>query len=84
MREIAELYLRDFLDRSSAKPCDVPSKTVRTSASIDWTKRESTRAGMRRAVRQALRNRQFPKESLAAITQLIIDQAATWGDRWAA
>ena len=59
-------------------------QTVRNSATIDWTKRESTRAGMKLAVRKALRKHKFPKESVAIITELIFSQAATWGDRWAA
>lgn len=59
-------------------------QTVRHSASIDWTKRESTRAGMRLAVPRALRKHKFPKDAVDNIAQLIFDQTATWGDRWAA
>ena len=49
--------------------------TVRRNATIDWAKRESVRANMRRLVRRVLRRRGNPPERTEDATETVVRQA---------
>ena len=58
-------------------------ETVRKNTSIDWTLRESVRAGMRNAVRRTLRKHGYPPDKEEKATQTVIEQAELLSEEWA-
>jgi type I restriction enzyme, R subunit len=57
-------------------------QTIRTSASIDWTRKESVRAKMRVEVRKALAKYGYPPDLQRAAVDLVIRQAETLAAAW--
>ena len=58
-------------------------ETVRRNTTIDWTLRESVRAGMRNAVRRILRKHGYPPDKEEKATQTVIEQAELLSETWA-
>ena len=58
-------------------------ETVRSNATIDWTVRESVRAGMRNAVRRVLRKHGYPPDKQEKAIQTVIEQAELLSEEWA-
>ena len=58
-------------------------ETVRRNATIDWTVRESVRAGMRNAVRRVLRKHGYPPDKQEKATETVIEQAELLSEEWA-
>ena len=58
-------------------------ETVRRNTTIDWTLRESVRAGMRNAVRRILRKHGYPPDKEEKATQTVIEQAELLSEIWA-
>ncbi|CAO4183362.1 DUF3387 domain-containing protein [Methylorubrum aminovorans] len=56
--------------------------TIRSSASIDWTRKESVRAKMRIAVRKMLARYGYPPDLQRAAVDLIIKQAEALAHGW--
>lgn len=53
---------------------------LRKSRTIDWQKKESARAGMRRLVKRLLRKHKYPPEGVEDATQTVIRQCELWTD----
>ena len=58
-------------------------ETVRRNATIDWTVRESVRAGMRNAVRRVLRKHGYPPDKQDKAVDTVIEQAELLSEEWA-
>ena len=58
-------------------------ETVRRNATIDWTVRESVRAGMRNAVRRVLRKHGYPPDKQDKAIETVIEQAELLSEEWA-
>ena len=58
-------------------------ETVRNNATIDWTVRESVRAGMRNAVRRVLRKHGYPPDKQDKAVETVIEQAELLSEEWA-
>ena len=58
-------------------------KSIRASVTIDWTKKESVRADMRRKVKRLLRNHGYPPDKAPAALITVIEQAETVCKDWA-
>ena len=58
-------------------------ETVRRNATIDWTVRESVRAGMRNAVRRVLRKHGYPPDKEVKAVDTVIEQAELLSEEWA-
>ncbi len=58
-------------------------ETVRRNATIDWTVRESVRAGMRNAVRRVLRKYGYPPDKQDRAVETVIEQAELLSEEWA-
>ena len=58
-------------------------ETVRRNATIDWTVRESVRAGMRNAVRRVLRKYKYPPDKEQKAVDTVIEQAELLSEEWA-
>ena len=57
-------------------------ETVRRNATIDWTVRESVRAGMRNAVRRVLRKHGYPPDKEKKAIDTVIEQAELLSEEW--
>ena len=58
-------------------------ETVRRNATIDWTVRDSVRAGMRNAVRRVLRKHGYPPDKQDKAVETVIEQAELLSEEWA-
>ena len=58
-------------------------ETVRRNATIDWTVRESVRAGMRNAVRRVLRKYGYSPDKQDKAVETVIEQAELLSEEWA-
>ena len=52
--------------------------TLRTNKTIDWTMKESARAGMRRIVKRLLKKYKYPPEGQEAALETIMTQCEMW------
>jgi len=59
------------------------TETVRHSATIDWTVKESARANLRRLVRRILRKHGYPPDKSEKATQTVLEQAVLLGFEFA-
>ena len=57
-------------------------ETVRRNATIDWTERESVRAGMRNAIRRVLRKHGYPPDKEKKAIDTVIEQAELLSEEW--
>ena len=57
-------------------------KTIRSSATIDWTRKESVRAKMRIEVRKLLARYGYPPDLQKAAVDLVLRQATELAESW--
>jgi type I restriction enzyme R subunit len=50
-------------------------EVIRASVTIDWTRKESVRAGMRKRIKRLLREHGYPPEKAAEAADTVIQQA---------
>lgn len=53
---------------------------MRSNATIDWQKKESARAGMRRAIKRLLRKYKYPPEGVEDAMKTVMEQCELWAD----
>lgn len=53
---------------------------LRKSRTVDWQKKESARAGMRRMVKRLLKKYKYPPENMGYAIETIISQCEMWAD----
>ena len=56
------------------------TETLQRSAAIDWQKKESARAGMRRAIKRLLRKYKYPPEGVDDAMETVMEQCELWAD----
>lgn len=56
------------------------TETLQRSATIDWQKKESARAGMRRAIKRLLRKYKYPPEGVDDALETVMEQCELWAD----
>lgn len=56
------------------------TETLQRSATIDWRKKESARAGMRRAIKRLLRKYKYPPEGVDDAMETVMEQCELWAD----
>jgi len=54
--------------------------TLRKNRTIDWQKKESARAGMRRMVKKLLKKYKYPPEGMEDAIATVIGQCEMWAD----
>ena len=54
---------------------------LRKNRTIDWQKKESARAGMRRLVKRLLKKYKYPPEGMEDAVKTVINQCELWTDR---
>ena len=78
-RAIKDLYEHDELIAITKELTDL----LRNNRTIDWQKKESARAGMRRLVRRLLKRHKYPPEGMEDAVQTVISQCELWVDETA-
>ena len=73
---IKDFYTNDQLVAMTRELTDELQK----SATIDWQKKESARAGMRRAIKRLLRKYKYPPEGLDDAIGTVMEQCELWAD----
>ena len=53
---------------------------LRNNRTIDWQKKESARAGMRKLVKRLLKRHKYPPEGMDDAVQTVIGQCEMWTD----
>jgi type I restriction enzyme R subunit len=53
---------------------------LRKSRTIDWQRKESARAGMRRKVKKLLKQYDYPPDGMEEAIKTVIDQCETWAN----
>ena len=56
------------------------TEAMRKSATIDWQRKESARAGMRRAIKRLLRKYKYPPEGAEEALTTVMKQCELWAD----
>ncbi len=56
------------------------TETLRKNRTIDWQKKESARAGMRRLVKRLLKKYKYPPEGQEDALNIVISQCEMWTD----
>lgn len=56
------------------------TEKLRSSRTVDWQRKESARAGMRRMVKRLLKSHNYPPEGLEDAIQTVISQCEMWTD----
>lgn len=56
------------------------TEQLRASRTVDWEKKESARAGMRRMVKRLLKKHKYPPEGMEDAVNIVIEQCELWTD----
>ncbi len=56
------------------------TEAMRTNSTIDWQRKESARAGMRRAIKRLLRKYKYPPEGAEEAMETVMAQCELWAD----
>lgn len=73
---VKDFYNNDQLVAISRELTDA----MRSNATIDWQKKESARAGMRRAIKRLLHKYKYPPEGVADAMETVMAQCELWAD----
>ena len=73
---IKDLYEHDELIAITKELTD----TLRKNRTIDWQKKESARAGMRRLVKRLLKKHKYPPEGMEDAVRTVMSQCEMWTD----
>ena len=73
--------VRDFYDNDQLVAITRElTEAMRKSATIDWQRKESARAGMRRAIKRLLRKYKYPPEGAEEAMVTVMAQCELWAD----
>ena len=73
--------VRDFYDNDQLVAIARElTEAMQKSATIDWQRKESARAGMRRSIRRLLRKYKYPPEGTEEAMETVIAQCELWAD----
>ena len=73
---IRDLYEHEELIALTKELTDL----LRSNRTIDWQKKESARAGMRRLVKRLLKKHKYPPEGMEDAVQIVMSQCEMWTD----
>lgn len=73
--------VRDFYDNDQLVAITRElAEAMRKNSTIDWQRKESARAGMRRAIKRLLRKYKYPPEGADEALQTVMAQCELWAD----
>jgi len=73
---IKDFYKNDELVQMTKELADL----MRKSKTIDWQKKETARAGMRKMVKHLLKKYKYPPDGIESATETVISQCEMWTD----
>ena len=73
---IKDFYENDELIRMTQEL----TESLNKNKTIDWTKKESSRANMRRIVKRLLKKYDYPPESIKDAMDVVLEQCELWAD----
>ena len=73
---VKDFYEHDELIAITKELADL----LRKNRTIDWQKKESARAGMRRLVKRLLKKYKYPPEGMNDAVQTVMSQCEMWAD----
>ena len=73
---IKDFYENDELIRMTQEL----TESLNRNKTIDWTKKESSRANMRRIVKRLLKKYDYPPESIKDAMDIVLEQCELWAD----
>lgn len=73
---IKDFYTNDVLVKMTKELTDLLQK----NQTIDWQKKETARAGMRRMVKHLLKKYKYPPEGVESATETVVEQCEMWTD----
>jgi type I restriction enzyme R subunit len=79
-----ESAVRELQDETLKKIAQELTQSLRDNLTVDWSERESVRAKLRLMVRRILRKYKYPPDQADAAVELVLEQAQTIGEDWAA
>ena len=74
---ITDFYEHDELIAITKELTDL----LRKNRTIDWQKKESARAGMRRLVKRLLKHHRYPPEGMEDAVKTVMSQCEMWTDQ---
>lgn len=75
-RAVKDFYENDELIAITKKL----TETLRKNSTIDWQKKESARANMRRMIKHLLKRHKYPPDDAKEATEIIMKQCELWAD----
>lgn len=73
--------IKDFYDNNQLVAISRElTEAMQRSATIDWQKKESARAGMRRAIKRLLKKYKYPPEEVNGALETVMAQCELWAD----
>ena len=73
--------IRDFYDNDQLVAISRElTEAMQRSATIDWQKKESARAGMRRAIKRLLKKYKYPPDEIPEAMETVMAQCELWAD----
>ncbi len=79
-----ESAMRELSDETMKKIAHELTESLRQNISVDWSARESVRAKLRLMVKRILRKYKYPPDKQESAVELVLQQAESLGDAWAA
>ena len=73
---VKDFYSNDELVQITRELTDM----LRKNKTIDWQKKESARANMRRLVKRLLKHHKYPPEGQEEALEIVIKQCENWTD----
>ncbi len=73
---VSDFYTNDILVEMTKKLTDM----LRKNRTIDWQKKETARAGMRKMVKRLLKKYKYPPEGMEDAIQTVMTQCELWTD----
>ena len=75
-RAVQDIYTNEQLVAMTKELTDA----LRKNRTIDWQKKESARAGMRRMIKRLLKKYKYPPEEAENALETVIHQCEQWSD----
>jgi type I restriction enzyme R subunit len=77
-----ESAVRELQDQTLKKIAQELTQSLRANLTVDWSERESVRAGLRLMVRRILKKYKYPPDQEKAAVNLVLEQVEALGEEW--
>jgi type I restriction enzyme R subunit len=77
-----ESAVSELLDETLKKIAQELTQSLRENLTVDWSERESVRAGLRLMVKRILKKYKYPPDQEKAAVNLVLEQVEALGEEW--